>query len=97
MIDATGEHPPHPELHLRLPLIQTLLAGTILYRHHQKAHNPVLFGATLVRSAAEPSDEAQWDKLQVSTHPRAGGICNLRPAKLDFLYLLDGIIHRSSK
>ena len=47
MIGAPGEHPlPHPELHLQRPLICTVHAGTVLYRHHQKVHDPVFFGAT---------------------------------------------------
>ena len=47
MIDAPGEHPlPHPELHTQTPIICTLHAGAVIYRHHQKIHDPLFFGST---------------------------------------------------
>jgi RES domain len=47
VIDAPGEHPlPHLELHTQAPIIFSLRKGAIIYRHHQKAHNPVFFGST---------------------------------------------------
>jgi hypothetical protein len=43
--DPPGEHPlPHPELPRQSPLLCTRRAGEILYRHHQKAFDPVFFG-----------------------------------------------------
>ena len=47
MIDLPGDHPPpHSELVAQHPLIFTVLAGEVLYRHHQKAHKPIYFGKT---------------------------------------------------
>jgi len=47
MIDLPGDHPlPHPELTAQDPLIFTVPAGGVLYRHHQKVHNPIYFGKT---------------------------------------------------
>jgi len=47
MTDAPGDHPgPHRELHSQSPAIFTLHAGDVLYRHHQKIHDPLFFGAT---------------------------------------------------
>ncbi len=45
MIDPPGDHPlPHAELAAQDPLIFVVPAGEILYRHHQKIHDPVYFG-----------------------------------------------------
>ena len=45
MIDVPGDHPPpHAELAAQHPLIFTVQAGGVLYRHHQKIHDPVYFG-----------------------------------------------------
>lgn len=45
MIDLPGDHPPpHTQLAAQHPLILTLLAGEILYRHHKKIDDPVYFG-----------------------------------------------------
>lgn len=45
MIDLPGDHPlPHPELAAQDPVIFTVPTGGVLYRHHQKIHNPVYFG-----------------------------------------------------
>jgi hypothetical protein len=47
MIDLPGDHPlPHAELPTQTPLIFTLHEGEILYRHHQRVHNPIFFGTT---------------------------------------------------
>ena len=47
MIDPPGDHPPpHAELTAQHPLIFTVPAGGVLYRHHQKNHDPVYFGKT---------------------------------------------------
>jgi hypothetical protein len=47
MIDALGEHPlPHPQLHAQTQIICTLHAGAVIYRHHQKVHDPLFFGST---------------------------------------------------
>ncbi len=44
-IDKPGElQTPHPELAGQHPLVFEVLAGTILYRHHQKALDPVYYG-----------------------------------------------------
>ena len=45
MIGFPGDHPPpHAELAAQRPLIFTVPAGGILYRHHRKIHDPVYFG-----------------------------------------------------
>ena len=45
MIDHPGEHPtPHAELSTQNPLIFEVPVDGILYRHHQKIHNPIYFG-----------------------------------------------------
>jgi hypothetical protein len=45
MIDRPGEHPhPHLELPTQNPLIFSVRAGEVLYRHHQKVHDPIYFG-----------------------------------------------------
>jgi hypothetical protein len=45
VIDPPGDHPPpHAELTAQHPLIFTVPAGGVLYRHHQKNHDPVYFG-----------------------------------------------------
>jgi hypothetical protein len=45
VIDLPGDHPPpHAELAAQRPLIFTVPAGEVLYRHHQKIHDPVYFG-----------------------------------------------------
>lgn len=45
MIDRPGEHPhPHVELPTQNPLIFVVQAGEVLYRHHQKIHDPIYFG-----------------------------------------------------
>jgi hypothetical protein len=45
VIDIPGDHPsPHAELAAQHPLIFTVRAGDVLYRHHQKIHDPVYFG-----------------------------------------------------
>jgi len=45
VIDLPGDHPPpHAELTAQHPLIFTVPAGGVLYRHHQKNHDPVYFG-----------------------------------------------------
>src|SRR5579864_6324285 len=45
MSDLPGDHPlPHAELVAQNPLIFTMPAGEVLYRHHQKSHDPVYFG-----------------------------------------------------
>ena len=45
MIDLPGDHPPpHAQLAVQHPLIFTVPAGGVLYRHHQKIHDPVYFG-----------------------------------------------------
>lgn len=45
MIDPPGDHPlPHAGLAAQVPLIFTVPAGGILYRHHQKIHDPLHFG-----------------------------------------------------
>jgi hypothetical protein len=45
MTDSPGEHPsPHPELPTQQPVIFTLHASEVIYRHHQKVHDPVFFG-----------------------------------------------------
>ena len=45
MIDLPGDHPlPHAGLAAQAPLIFTVPAGGVLYRHHQKIHDPVNFG-----------------------------------------------------
>lgn len=47
MIDRPGDHPlPHAELAAQNPLIFTLHAGDMLYRHHQIIHDPIFFGTT---------------------------------------------------
>jgi hypothetical protein len=44
-MDLPGDHPPpHAQLAAQHPLILTLLAGEILYRHHKKFNDPVYFG-----------------------------------------------------
>jgi hypothetical protein len=45
VIELPGDHPlPHSELATQDPLIFILPKGGILYRHHQKIHDPVYFG-----------------------------------------------------
>jgi RES domain len=45
VIDQPGEHPnPHSELPTQSPLIFEIPVGGILYRHHQKVHDPIYFG-----------------------------------------------------
>lgn len=45
MIDLPGDHPmPHAELTVQDPTIFVVSAGDVLYRHHQKIHDPVHFG-----------------------------------------------------
>jgi hypothetical protein len=45
VIDLPGDHPPpYAQLAAQHPLIFTLLAGEILYRHHKKIDDPVYFG-----------------------------------------------------
>jgi len=45
VIDRPGDHPPpHTQLTTQHPLIFTVPAGGVLYRHHQKNHDPVYFG-----------------------------------------------------
>jgi hypothetical protein len=45
MSDLPGEHPlPHPELSTQTPLIFTVKAGEVLYRHHQTVNDPIYFG-----------------------------------------------------
>lgn len=45
MTDLPGEHPtPHAGLDAQHPLIFTVPAGGVLYRHHQKIHDPIYFG-----------------------------------------------------
>jgi len=45
VIDRPGDHPPpHAELAAQHPLIFAVPAGWVLYRHHQKMHDPVYFG-----------------------------------------------------
>ena len=45
MTGPPGDHPPpHALLAAQHPLIFTLLAGEILYRHHRKIDDPVYFG-----------------------------------------------------
>ncbi len=45
MIDRPGDHPPpHVELAAQRPLIFTVPKGGVLYRHHQKIHDPIYFG-----------------------------------------------------
>ena len=45
MIGLPGDHPPpHAELTVQHPLIFTVPAGGVLYRHHRKNHDPVYFG-----------------------------------------------------
>ena len=45
MIDPPGDHPlPHAGLAAQVPLIFTVPAGGVLYRHHQKIHDPLHFG-----------------------------------------------------
>jgi hypothetical protein len=45
VIDVPGDHPPpHAQLAAQHPLIFTVPAGGVLYRHHQKIHDPVYFG-----------------------------------------------------
>lgn len=45
MTDRPGEHPlPHAGLNRQSPLIFTVEAGEVLYRHYQKIHDPVFFG-----------------------------------------------------
>ena len=40
-----GDHPlPHAELATQSPLIFTVAVGEVLYRHHQKIHDPIYFG-----------------------------------------------------
>jgi hypothetical protein len=47
MIDRPGDHPPpHAELGAQDPLIFTVAVGQVLYRHHQKIHDPLFFGKT---------------------------------------------------
>jgi RES domain len=45
VIDLPGDHPPpHAQLAAQHPLIFTVAAGGVLYRHHQKIHDPVFSG-----------------------------------------------------
>ncbi|MEI9980197.1 MAG: RES family NAD+ phosphorylase [Edaphobacter sp.] len=45
MIDLPGDHPlPHPELDRQQPVIFTLHAGEVIFRHHLKIYDPVFFG-----------------------------------------------------
>jgi hypothetical protein len=45
VIDLPGDHPlPHAGLAAQVPLIFTVPAGEVLYRHHQKIHDPLHFG-----------------------------------------------------
>ena len=45
MSGVPGDHPPpHAELAAQHPLIFTLAAGAVLYRPHQKIHDPMYFG-----------------------------------------------------
>lgn len=47
MIDRPGDHPPpHAELVTQNPLTFTVSVGQVLYRHHQKIHDPLFFGKT---------------------------------------------------
>jgi len=47
MTDQPGDHPlPHPELESQTPLIFTVKAGDVLYRHHRSAKNPIYFGTS---------------------------------------------------
>ncbi|MGD0778518.1 MAG: RES family NAD+ phosphorylase [Candidatus Solibacter sp.] len=47
MIDLPGDHAlPHAELPAQNPLIFTVPAGGLLYRHYQKINNPIHFGKT---------------------------------------------------
>ncbi len=43
--DEPGDHPlPHPELASQPPLIFTVKAGEVLYRHHRVEHDPIHYG-----------------------------------------------------
>lgn len=45
MTDQPSEHPlPHPELASQTPLLHTVKAGEVLYRHHRIGKDPVYFG-----------------------------------------------------
>jgi hypothetical protein len=47
MTDSPGEHPsPHPELPTQQPMIFTLHAGDVIYRHYLKVYDPVFFGTS---------------------------------------------------
>ena len=47
MTDQPGDHPlPHPELISQNPLIFTVKAGDVLYRHHPVAKDPIYFGTS---------------------------------------------------
>src|SRR5215469_2403268 len=45
MTDQPGDHPlPHSQLDSQTPLIYTVKAGEVLYRHHRKGKDPAYFG-----------------------------------------------------
>jgi hypothetical protein len=47
MMDQPGDHPlPHPELASQAPLIFTVKAGSVLYRHHRAGKDPIYFGTS---------------------------------------------------
>jgi hypothetical protein len=56
MKDSPGEHPPpHPELPTQQPMIYTLHAGEIVYRHHQKTLRAVFFGTSGTNRFDDPN------------------------------------------
>jgi hypothetical protein len=47
MTDQPGDHPlPHPELVSQTPLILTVKAGDVFFRHHRTEKDPIYFGTT---------------------------------------------------
>lgn len=47
MIDPPGDHPlPHAELDSQEPILFVVHQGEVLYRHHQRIHDPIFFGKT---------------------------------------------------
>jgi RES domain len=72
MTDLPGDHPPpHPELATQSPLIFTVAKGDFLYRHHQKAHNPIYFGKTGMYRFDDPDcpNPGCFGVLYVGTDP----------------------------
>jgi len=75
MTDQPGDHPPpHPGLISQKPLIFTVKAGDVLYRHHRAEKDPIYFGT----SGANRFDDPDCPR----SHAFRSSLCRRRPAVL---------------